>query len=58
MGDIEGALIEQSNARDFGPLSPISTYASRISFWWHLALGCPSQGAGQSHVIAGVSALP
>ena len=27
---------EQSNARDFGPLSPISTYVSRISFWWHI----------------------
>jgi hypothetical protein len=33
---------EQSNARDFGPLSPIFTYSSRITVWWQLTLGCPS----------------
>ncbi len=25
---------EQSIARDFGPLSPILAYSSRIRFWW------------------------
>jgi len=48
---------EQSNARDFGPLSPVFAYSSRITVWWQFRLGCPSSGAGQNHVIAGVSQL-
>jgi hypothetical protein len=54
---VRGEDAEQTNACDFCPLSPISTYSSRLSFWWQFQVRCPSSGVGQSHVIVGVITL-
>lgn len=49
---MDGKDAEQNNTRDFGPLSLILTYASRISFGWLCHVWLPVVESGQKHVIA------